>query len=625
MGSALPLARQINHPACVPQNTSIIMARYTVVTFAPVQGFIEKSRKLRDLEGASLILSYLSRELAKAAKSSSYGMELVSPGFASYTKGMPNRLLFVGQFDCDREQAEIKAKNHLIEAWKAILDASQNYLENWMTETLSKDEKFKWVRKIQTDRGEQYPWYREWNKWKNHSWEVFLGMGDTPKEAQRSLEERKLSRRWTAINWIGESSSLSGVDAIAYPRLEAPDIQPDKDPVNKELELAEAFFEKLSEKFGKDTGLIDSNERLSIPELVKRLVLLRKEDNQESIVNNGIQVPKSFKEIVRNTKNNPGYEHYPNHWTGWFMGDGDKFGDRLNDLANRDKSNEGIEKDLQNFSKIVRQWSIGLDKKLKQLSTADQEPVRVIYSGGDDFLGVIYSNDPCKPIPGYVGIEWLKTLYNSWKNEVQTNIEYNDLIVINEKEKQPKKLTFSTGFIWAGASVPQRDVLQHCREAEKRSKNLGRDRVTLRVVFNNGQFVEWTAPWDYLDIFDAYKDLEGQSGANANWNHIYSDLAHLRSRHAFGLGFNLEYLSNRDCDEWQDNLLNFFELYFPSNDWKQRIKQESYTTLFPNTLDKYQHTILWIESLILVGWHLMRDRWVNTPENDSKESSNVTK
>jgi CRISPR-associated protein Cmr2 len=43
------------------------MTQYTAVSFAPVQGFIEKSRKLRDLFGASLILSYLSQKLAEAA------------------------------------------------------------------------------------------------------------------------------------------------------------------------------------------------------------------------------------------------------------------------------------------------------------------------------------------------------------------------------------------------------------------------------------------------------------------------------------------------------------------------------------------------------------------------------
>ena len=40
---------------------------YTAITFAPVQGFIEKSRKLRDLYGASQILSYLSQQIVKLA------------------------------------------------------------------------------------------------------------------------------------------------------------------------------------------------------------------------------------------------------------------------------------------------------------------------------------------------------------------------------------------------------------------------------------------------------------------------------------------------------------------------------------------------------------------------------
>ncbi|MBW4442550.1 MAG: hypothetical protein KME10_15220 [Plectolyngbya sp. WJT66-NPBG17] len=39
---------------------------YTAITFAPVQGFIEKSRKLRDLYGSSFILSYLANALCKA-------------------------------------------------------------------------------------------------------------------------------------------------------------------------------------------------------------------------------------------------------------------------------------------------------------------------------------------------------------------------------------------------------------------------------------------------------------------------------------------------------------------------------------------------------------------------------
>jgi CRISPR-associated protein Cmr2 len=50
---------------------------YTAISFAPVQGFIEKSRKLRDLYGASLILSYLSSKLLEAGKKAN--CEVISP------------------------------------------------------------------------------------------------------------------------------------------------------------------------------------------------------------------------------------------------------------------------------------------------------------------------------------------------------------------------------------------------------------------------------------------------------------------------------------------------------------------------------------------------------------------
>ena len=48
----------------ISENESV----YTAIGFAPVQGFIEKSRKLRDLFGASKILSYLSGKIVSKAK-----------------------------------------------------------------------------------------------------------------------------------------------------------------------------------------------------------------------------------------------------------------------------------------------------------------------------------------------------------------------------------------------------------------------------------------------------------------------------------------------------------------------------------------------------------------------------
>jgi CRISPR-associated protein Cmr2 len=63
------------------------MSEYTAISFAPVQGFIEKSRKLRDLFGASLILSYLSYKLVKQARTSN--LDVISPGSPNLQKECP--------------------------------------------------------------------------------------------------------------------------------------------------------------------------------------------------------------------------------------------------------------------------------------------------------------------------------------------------------------------------------------------------------------------------------------------------------------------------------------------------------------------------------------------------------
>jgi len=587
------------------------MSQYIFVTFAPVQSFVERTRKLRDLYGASIILSYLSREIAKAAKRDK--CKIISPGLSGYTKGMPNRILLYGNFSQDN------AKDALDRAWEQLLDACQCWLEEWLDNTLSQDTDFSWVQRIQTNKGKQYSWDREWRKWKQHAWELFWGSGATPNLARENLETHKLSRRWIAINWIGESSSLSGIDAIAYPRLESPDIDP-KNWTNEEC-LATAFFQKLSERCDQlsyqsqteereipesEKGkFMAPNELLSVPELVKRLVTSKDIINSPNSPNSiGIKVPKSFSDMVRRTSDLNNAEELSGHWTGWFMGDGDRFGHHLSTLSqsqqdsDRSDANSEIENQLESFSRIVRLWGRETERKFpKNLG-------RIVFAGGDDFLGAIYSTNPQSPIPGSSALQYLQNLHSTWIDKVQNKLQKENLPLEHS-------VTVSAGFVWVGAGVPQRDVLQHCREAEKRSKNLGRDRITLRIVFNNGQFIEWTAPWEYLKIFESYRDLDGKQGNDANWSHIYRDLGYLKSRHAFGLGVNFEYLKTfkkYGCEDWKAATLNFFELYFPATntiDWRQKIENETSNRLFPDSQCRDQRTIVWIENLILVGWHLI--------------------
>ena len=145
--------------------------------------------------------------------------------------------------------------------------------------------------------------------------------------------------------------------------------------------------------------------------------------------------------------------------------------------------------------------------------------------------------------------------------------------------------------------MPQRDVLQHCRETEKLAKNNGRDRLAIRILFNSGNHLDWHCPWWFLqDLLESYRDRDG----NKNWTHFYNDVAVLESRHAFN-------------DDSSDVAKALFEIYFDdqkigfSNRTSQLLENnlqgtDSKTKVLPDTQDKTVNN--WIINLAKVGFHL---------------------
>lgn len=386
------------------------VAKYTAITFAPVQGFIEKSRKLRDLYGASLILSYLSQKLVKEAEKTT---TVISPAIPNLQKGMPNRILIKGEF------SKSEVEKTLLSAWQGMLQECRCWIEAKLPDYT-------------------YYWQREWANWGNHAWEIFWGEGDSIQAAMDDLETRKLCRGWTAVNWIGESSSLTGTDGIAFPGLGGVERNPKNRQWTIEKEDIKTFYKRLAcvlenrspdaEAEGKFFAL---NEKLSIPELVKRLVTL-----PEIATNLGMSKLESFSEIYRGpeAKNEQG----KGRWTGWFMGDGDEVGKHLKKLADLENGDD----ELQKFSLAMRLWGKDFSRDFPQ------EIGRIVYAGGDDFLGAIYREKHQEPITAKEAFAWLITLPQIW-------------------ERHDQEIGLSVGFVWAGSSVPQRDILQHCREAEK--------------------------------------------------------------------------------------------------------------------------------------------------------------
>ncbi len=470
---------------------------YTILTFAPIQGFIQNSRKLRDLYGSSYLLSYLSWAICHSAQT--HGHTIISPALTNVAQGLPNVIIVQGKFDKTIAQAAFN------QAWKCAVETCRFWIEAELKFDIDGNQ---WC----------YNWEREWKLWASHAWEFFCVQGTSDiHDLKAKLTEQKRSRDWTGVNWMGESSTLSGADAIAHPELGRPGQDPRRYNYPAEKAKIERFYQQLSDRLSEP--FIDPREELSIPELIKRMIThgdvaqkvaanlrsaLRegqpeKPDELDKLIT-AIQrdlKPESFTELNRLKRKTDSTA--PEHWTGWFQGDGDGAGDHLQSLSPTE---------ITAFSQTMRDWG-------QTLQSNPDLPgnTRIVYAGGDDFVGVMFEN--AKQIP----IEDCIKFFENFKPKVW-----------NKPASKP--INVSVGFVWAGPKIPQREVLQHCREAEQVAKRSGRDRINLRILFNSGTYLEWACPWWILEdgLFGKYVDRDG----GRSWVHLYNDVAVLEARHAFG-------------------------------------------------------------------------------------------
>jgi len=573
---------------------------YTAITFAPVQGFIEKSRKLRDLYGSSYLLSFLAQTVCLKAQSSN--CKIVSPALPDVTQGLPNQIIVEGNFSAEEARAS------LMNTWKWLLEGCRDWIE----------------KEVQGDW--EYAWRRDWKLWENNSWEFFCVHGK-PQESislvRQRLNEAKRSRAWTAVNWQGESSTLSGADAVAYPEMGKK-----KDPRNGYPALnrgidgktsVERFYKALSLRLGRafaeyhhlsmensieyGTAFIDPDEELSIPELVKRLITHRA--IIEHLKQRVEHAPKHLSDLAATIDRDLDIETFRelnrlqnDQWTGWFMGDGDGASEYLRWVGRNSSHDESTL--TATFSEGMREWG----RAFKQTYLLSDHPGRVVYAGGDDFLGVLYHPD--RQIEPRVCLHWLSQFRSQTWNS------------LGNWTGEHEKITASVGFVWASPQVPQREVLQHCREAEKAAKAGGKDRVALRVLFAGGNHLEWICPWRILEagLFENYRDRNNVSNAldQASWTHFYNDVAALEARHAFGA----------TLEESREIAIALFQIYFPDlsdllenpNWWNQRNEykviqagilgdEDAYTINNQIDIKKVNEAInRWVINLAKVGFYL---------------------
>lgn len=662
---------------------------YTAITFAPVQGFIEKSRKLRDLYGSSFILSYLASNICWEARCK--GFWVVSPATINLTQGTPNQIIIKGDFP-QKEVEEV-----FYSAWSDVTHTCRQWIEDENKDNVP------W----------EYSWRREWNLWTNYAWEFFWGQGETITAARGNLNEIKRRRNWTAINWTGESSTLSGADAIAIPSLgnnhpKTCDYEAQKTEIKKfykqlSYAVGRNFIEHIVEELNKNnqeirdrlvkrygkgfikfledrfprinqkerdeiiteygSAIIDPDEELSIPEVIKRLITLEAIATRVGIATQ--EIPETYRDLNRLNKKKKQEKTEPdNRWSGWFQGDGDKAGEYLKELS----KNPNINSDTatHDFSYAMLNWG----EKTLNPSLNGTGKGRIIYAGGDDFLGVFYRTSPdkkfLKKLVSHLSNAVVKSsskllkeittfrkefdekgLHKDVKISWELRHEFAQIIKVNyaddpslqdaveeaglnqieaenlfrepvlkaqecldwfynfnsendnalwKKHKIP--IGVSVGFVWAAPGVPQREILQNCRDVEKNAKNQGRDRLAIRILFNGGNYLDWVCPWWCLqEVLEGYCDRHQQTGKQANWGHIYADVALLESRHAF--------------ENQTDIAKALFNIYFPNqqyileqNVWDSEGKTGILGNQASDCKDMTKSLNNWIINLAKIGFQL---------------------
>jgi CRISPR-associated protein Cmr2 len=471
------------------------MPRYIAITFAPIQSFIEKSRKLRDLYGSSFILSFLAKAICHSAEKYNPNCVIV-PANTSFTRGVANVIYLYLATD-EPETLEAQLTTAFDRAWKALVDNCREYIEEQCGASFP------------PTRTAENSWNREWNLWAKHTWELFItcgAEGESLEAVRTKMADRKQSRDWIGLNWRGESSTISGTDAIAYPTMTSFSPQPKH---SYEHSISEAdlriknFFIALSEQLPESA--IEPNERLSIPELIKRLITYRvvvdRLCNHYSELPT-VEYPDKFTKLQLKESS---------YWKGWFQGDGDRMGVYIDKVLTR-KSDPAEQQNtaLQQFSEDMLDWGEAL-QDVADNTLGNRLKGRIVYAGGDDFFGVLYRDDNLLTPQDCLEQWWygFKDIWKTCKHE---------------------KITVSTGFVWAAPNVPQRDLLQHLRQTEKAAKTAGKDRLAIRILFNSGNHLDWSCPWQHLQtLLESYQDRSG----GKNWTHIYNDIAILEARHAF--------------------------------------------------------------------------------------------
>ena len=521
-------------------------------SLSPVQGFIERARKTKDLYTASAILSELSRVAMDAFKAKLQGQCIfptISNEDTDKNQSLPNR--FLGCFESAETAQQLRARieNELVQpvrdtfkdmAHKALANAGISQAPSGFEAQIAQHLQIRWVlqqyepakyHEAQANIEHYMASIKNWS-----SFEQFSYAGRLGEQGRKCSLEGDLNALFYPLPKDGKQPAYLAEQAVPLAELDNGECLSALGLL-KRFYPNEADFPSVAEvaMAGSLSQLSSQAQRLWVAlkagfegakgfrESVAELVLA--EEIQDFNLDEWREKAQSFKvfpfdpEFVYegniNDKTLPGVSSaqldYLQHLAARFRlkgpklpkyyalvcFDGDSMGDWLagKKLKAEYKQGEKLKQFHQAFSTCLGQFAQRIKPLLSTKSKADFFG-HTVYSGGDDFLG-------------FVGLEslfpWLEKLHKLFAEKVAQPLA--------PYIAEGQSLSFSAGIAIAHYKEPLATVLQKARAAEKSAKRQGlRNAFAITVVKGSGEILETVYSWKAVS----------KSGTVRNSEAIYS-------------------------------------------------------------------------------------------------------
>ncbi len=491
-------------------------------TIGPVQSFIAQARKTRDLYAGSRILSELVHEAKRAFKEVFPSGEVIFPRLLE--KGalsLPNRL--VAEVTADESELREKAEQiqrAVEERWQAM--AEQALKEAGVsTKPAGFDEQIKALPDIHwvftplsgSDYARAYlrlerlggavknirPFAQMEETGRKCSIDgvnnaLFCSWRSTPAyvkdpvrirgfrlSAGEALSAVSLTKRFYPL----EGGSFPSTAEVALMHDEAQLTAEEKQRLEcfKKLfdreKVAEACIEMLTNGYKEKVKLINPREEEDWNDEFDYQMLFEENLNEKNIPN------KTQRELLQDLLA-PLKKRLQTRYYALVLFDGDQMGKWLSGENNQSRD------DLKEFHRALSGALAEFTQAAEEHLNRENGNGRVIYAGGDDFLG-------------FVNIHHLFGVMKHLRTEFDRVVNQS----IAEYKKEGQHLTFSAGVVIAHYKTPLSEVLEKARKVEKAAKKEGdRNAFGIAVMKHSGEIQEAVYKWD--------RDEKSPSGCS-NW------------------------------------------------------------------------------------------------------------